>query len=248
MKTINKGTATLFHSKGKPYTSISNKVVESIQNPDALAIWTFLQTKDNNWTVIASWLQKRFGIGRNRYAAAMKLLESMGLIEYHRIRCEKSGQIEGTRIVVNFEPATEMYENPHVGESTRRSVHKTGKQQLPIKDSIPTKDKTKSPEKSGSVEVEAKAPCQAIVDSYNQICAQLPQVRMTTSKRKQAIKTRITEDAARKSLRWWQEYFTYVAGIPFLCGANEREWKADFDWITNESNMARIIEGRYESE
>lgn len=142
MKTINKGTATLFHSTGKPYTSISNKVVESIQNPDALAIWTFLQTKDNNWTVIASWLQKHFGIGKDRYRAAMKHLEGMGLVRYETNRCKETGRLMGTKIFVHFEPVTEGTENPTVGEPTSRKTRQSEKQQLPIKDSLPMKEST----------------------------------------------------------------------------------------------------------
>lgn len=143
MKTINKGTATLFHATGKPYTSISNKAVEAIKNPDALAIWTFLQTKDNNWVVIGSWLQKHFGIGRDRYSKAMTHLEDMGLIHYETSRCDETGKLAGRRIVVNFEPkVTEVPENPQFGQPTVRSTHSSENQQLPIKDSLPMKEFT----------------------------------------------------------------------------------------------------------
>ncbi|AQS50534.1 hypothetical protein PAEH1_01390 [Paenalcaligenes hominis] len=143
MTTIKKGSATLFHATGKPYSTISNKAVDAITNPDALAIWTFLQTKDNNWTVIGTWLQKRFGIGRDRYSRAMSHLEALGLIKYETNRCKETGKLAGRRIIVNFEPViTEMPENPQVGESTVRSTDKSENLQQPIKDFIPIKEST----------------------------------------------------------------------------------------------------------
>ena len=33
----------------------------------------------------------------------------------------------------------------------------------------------------------------------------------------------------------------------FLKGANNRNWKADFDWIMSDRNMAKILEGKYDN-
>jgi hypothetical protein len=33
----------------------------------------------------------------------------------------------------------------------------------------------------------------------------------------------------------------------FLKGANDRNWVADFDWIMNDTNMAKILDGKYEN-
>lgn len=143
MKTINKGSATLFHATGKPYSTISNKAVDAIKNPDALAIWTFLQTKDNNWTVVGNWLQKHFGIGRDRYSKAMLYLRDIGLIRYEANRCKETGKLSGQRIIVNYEPTLpEMSENPHVGKPTSRKTHSSENRQQPIKDFKPIKDST----------------------------------------------------------------------------------------------------------
>lgn len=35
---------------------------------------------------------------------------------------------------------------------------------------------------------------------------------------------------------------------PFLCGENDRGWKATFDWlITNETNIFKVLEGKYDN-
>lgn len=142
MSNINKGTATIFHATGKPYTSISNSVVDSISNPDALAIWTFLQTKDSGWKVLGNYLQDKFGLGRKRYSDAMSYLEAMGLIQYE-VQRNDLGQVLGRRIIVNYEPVlTEVSENPHVGEPTLRATHTSVNRQQPIKDSLHIKEPT----------------------------------------------------------------------------------------------------------
>lgn len=167
MTTIKKGSATLFHATGKPYSTISNKAVDAITNPDALAIWTFLQTKDNNWTVVGTWLQKRFGIGRDRYSRAMSHLEALGLIKYEANRCKETGKLAGRRIIVNFEPViTEMPENPQVGESTVRSTDKSENLQQPIKDFIPIKESTNNSLSSKP----DNAPEDEMLDSTAQVC------------------------------------------------------------------------------
>lgn len=100
---IEKGTATLFHTEGKPYTSISVGTVDLLKNPDALAIWVFLQTKSNDWNVIGSFLQDHFSIGKVRYQTAMKYLKDIGLIYYTTTNNPKTGKLAGRKITVRYE-------------------------------------------------------------------------------------------------------------------------------------------------
>lgn len=138
---IHKGTATIFHEAGKPYTSISNEVVTTIRNTDALAIWAFLQSKSNDWTVIGTFLMKHFNLGRKRYSDAMRCLKELGLIEYE-IHRDSSGKISGNKIIVRYElpvqpssTETDMSVNPQSGEPALPL-----KAPLPIKDSITNKE------------------------------------------------------------------------------------------------------------
>lgn len=155
---IHKGNATIFHETGKPYTSISNNVVDNIKNPDALAIWTFLQSKSNNWTVIGSFLKNHFGIGRTRYAKAMLYLKDMGLIEYSISRDEE-GRISGNKITVRYEiPSSTETGNPVKAAS--RLNRKPVNQQLPIKDSNTNKELSTNEPSC------AKAAAQAASDAF----------------------------------------------------------------------------------
>ena len=46
----------------------------------------------------------------------------------------------------------------------------------------------------------------------------------------------------------WDKFLKRIANISFLWGDNDRGWKADFNWVLNENNYAKIIEGKYEKE
>lgn len=249
MANINKGNPTLFHKTGKPYTAISNDVVESINNTDALAIWTFLQTKSNGWNVIGSYLMDKFNIGRKRYADAMRCLADMGLIEYVTSRNDL-GQVVGKRIVVNYEPSTEVSGNRHVGKPTVRQTHSTVNEQLPIKDVLPISDSLpiseSTPNPKGSGGGGDKIPAKAIHDLYNSLCPDLPRSMAMTPKRERQIKARWKEDSSRQNIGWWEGFFKYVHNVPFLNGNNDRGWKADLEWITNPNNFVKVAEGKYQ--
>jgi hypothetical protein len=39
-----------------------------------------------------------------------------------------------------------------------------------------------------------------------------------------------------------------VAASDFLCGYNDRQWRADIDWLLkNDTNYVKVLEGRYDN-
>lgn len=83
---------------------------------------------------------------------------------------------------------------------------------------------------------------QGVVDYYNQTFAgKLSKIDVLNNSRRKAIKARIGEygkDAVVK-------VFGIVLQSPFLMGDNDRNWKANFDWIFKSSNFVKIMEGNY---
>lgn len=81
-----------------------------------------------------------------------------------------------------------------------------------------------------------------VVDQYNAFCTKLPKIRALTESRKKSIHARCsilkTEDD-------WVSYFKMVAKSSFLTGINNKGWKPSFDWLINETNMAKVLEGNY---
>ena len=48
-----------------------------------------------------------------------------------------------------------------------------------------------------------------------------------------------------KSLDLFREVFTLAEASAFMKGQNDRNWRADFDWMMKDANMPKVIEGRY---
>lgn len=80
-----------------------------------------------------------------------------------------------------------------------------------------------------------------IKDAYHKHCPSLPRIRTLSDSRKKAIKSRLntyTEDDII-------EAFDLAEASDFLKGGNDRNWSADFDWIMKDSNLAKILDGKY---
>lgn len=91
----------------------------------------------------------------------------------------------------------------------------------------------------GKVRIDYKG----IIDSYNVLCPSLPSVKSLSDARKKAIKARLnsyTEDDL-------QEAFMKAEASDFLKGKNDRNWQANFDWIMKDANIAKILDGNYDS-
>lgn len=252
---IRKGTATIFHQSGKPYTSISNHVVNNIRNPDALAIWTFLQSKDNGWNVIKGFLMDHFGLGRDRYAKAMRDLKVLGLVEYATVLAG-DGSLKGTRVFVNYE----IPENRHLGKPTSRKTDKSENDLLLIKDLKEIKDQDTNapakPDASKTVKTEKKE-CPDLLEAFELFWL----AGMRKANKKGALKSfqaackRLKADpqefanklavdvAARKKSKQlgfdslhptsylnndrWEDEIVTTADTPSANSANDRWWNSD---------------------
>lgn len=85
-----------------------------------------------------------------------------------------------------------------------------------------------------------------IINFYNNSMKgkNIPQCIKLTDKRKQAIKARVIQFGKEKVF----EAITKVANSSFCNGNNQRNWKADFDFVFNSNKMTNILEGRYDNE
>lgn len=102
-------------------------------------------------------------------------------------------------------------------------------------------------------------PYQKIIDLYHQILPQLAEVQVLSEKRKSQIKARWQQRVGRNgqrrcdNLEFWEKYFNYVSNCPFLIGQGRPSgdrpvFFADLEWLTNASNFAKVIEGKYAPE
>lgn len=91
---------------------------------------------------------------------------------------------------------------------------------------------------------------------YSKNLPMLPQISVLNANRKRALAARWREVCAaekldrERGLEWFDAYFKHVSKSAFLTGKSKpngsgRVWKADFDWIINATNFAKIYDGRY---
>ena len=80
-----------------------------------------------------------------------------------------------------------------------------------------------------------------VVEIYNTYCTNLAQVQKLTEKRKIAIKKLLKEI----NLEQFKEICAIANKSDFLTGNNDRNWKADFDFIIRPDKAVSILEGKY---
>lgn len=76
---------------------------------------------------------------------------------------------------------------------------------------------------------------------YNTYCTNMPQVEKLTEKRKVAINKFLKEF----SLDEFQQICVIANNNNFLIGDNDRNWKADFDFLLRPDKATAILEGKY---
>lgn len=82
---------------------------------------------------------------------------------------------------------------------------------------------------------------QEIVDLYNNTCVSFPRVVSISENRKKAIRARLKTYCVEDL----KKVFEIAEQSDFLKGKNDRNWTATFDWMLEDSNLAKILEGNY---
>ena len=84
----------------------------------------------------------------------------------------------------------------------------------------------------------------AIVSVWNQtLTPVLPSVSRLTDKRTKHINAQIKN---YPNIEYWQSCFEKVKASDFLTGRS-CDWKCNFDWVLNENNRTKIMEGNYDN-
>ena len=112
-------------------------------------------------------------------------------------------------------------------------------------ESVTKNNESKSIEKEIDIEKEkdTRVDYSAVISLYHQLCPSLPSVRKLSDKRKQAIKARLRS----YSIDEIKEAFEKAEASDFMKGNNKHNWTADFDWIMNDTNIAKVLDGKYDN-
>lgn len=109
------------------------------------------------------------------------------------------------------------------------------------KANVSSLDKEEDKEKEKEEE-KRRGDIQLVVDLYNEICLSYPRLRSLSESRKKAIRARLK----KYSLDDFRKVFEKAEASSFLKGGNGRDWSAKFDWMIEDRNMPKILEGNYD--
>ena len=192
---------------------------------DALTLAGFLDTDDTGELEIHDW-----------YEYTGKLIDQREAekIRSRNRRAAKQAAKQVDRMATAGQTADEpKNDSPQtVGRVDQSRVDKT----------IPDKSRDIEPKGSPAEAV----PYQQIVDMYHDYCPSYPTLRNISSKRKQAMAARWKE--YKKDAEIFRELFQRAESSSFLKGKNQRNWTADFNWLMNSENMAKVLEGKYDDQ
>ena len=91
-------------------------------------------------------------------------------------------------------------------------------------------------------EKEKRVNYQRIADLYNETCVSFPRLRSLSESRKKAIKARLKSYSEED----FKLLFEKAEASDFLKGKNNRNWSATFDWLIQDTNMAKVLDGNYD--
>jgi hypothetical protein len=111
----------------------------------------------------------------------------------------------------------------------------------------PLNDNTLIPVSPSDVSNETITPAlkpEHVVEVWNDLAARrrLKPVQRLSPERRKVVNTRI----GQHPIEDFTEAIAAVERSPFLCGDNDRGWRATFDWMLKAANFNKLIEGTYD--
>lgn len=182
----------------------------------------------------------------NTVLLALKVLDDLNMV----VADSGCFKIAGWEEYQNIEGMDKIRESKRIAQAKWRAKQK----ELPVVDS--TVDSTRylvdgteedKEEKEKDIEIDIdtkreKTDFQSVVDLYHTICVSFPVVRSLSESRKKAIKARLNA----YSMDEFKTVFENAEASSFLKGTNDRNWRANFDWLIADKNMVKVLEGFYE--
>lgn len=86
-------------------------------------------------------------------------------------------------------------------------------------------------------------PYEKIKALYNNTCKSFAKCTVMSEARKHAISARFSSGYTLDS---FAQLFQKAEASRFLKGGNDRSWKATFDWLIKDANMAKVLDGNYD--
>lgn len=175
--------------------------------------------------LVADWLDLAGPLLRSRYAGG----QGRARLE---VIWQKHGQVYG-QLETNREPTGNLLESAIKRHKSR------------VETNSPVETEGSAPGGPGNGKDGPEMTPKDLADLWNtEVPAALPKVKALTKSREQHARVRLSE---HPTFEFWQKVMATIRASKFLCGENERGWRADFDWLTgSDRNCVKIMEGKYD--
>ena len=231
--------------KENGYSPIANEILDKVST---------LPLNGTQFRIIMVVWRYTYGFSRKEHELAEKFIakvakihekqvhrELLKLIKFKIVNVVKTPSFNSPRIVgfnKNYDEWEVTKKLPGSEKDGKTGSELVTQDKQDLKTNIKTTTKGKEAE-----DVTELIHYQKIIDSYNSICTGLPKAIKATENRKTHIRARWVQFGG--SIEFFESYFREVSQSAFLNGNNNRRWKADFDWLFNEANMVKVLEGKY---
>lgn len=218
-------------------------------SPSEIALWHALMHINNRamwkteFTASNLILQQATGLSASGLAKAKNKLKQRGLIEYIPGKPRQAGTFRLIPLCVN-ESVEESVEEL-VDELVDELETSEGTSRRGVSGTLININKDKNTNENREEAEEARAPgipYQKIVNLYNDLCPKMNRCMKISDARERAVKARYSSGYA---LEDFEKLFRLAGESRFLNGGNDRNWRADFDWLVRDANMAKVLEGKY---
>ena len=85
---------------------------------------------------------------------------------------------------------------------------------------------------------------EGVRELFNNICISFSKCTKISDQRKKAINARFSSGYTMKH---FEILFQKAEKSDFLKGKNDHNWKANFDWLIKDANMAKVLDGNYDN-
>lgn len=232
------------------YIKVFRKILswEWYDDVNTFKLWMHLllivNHKDNKWrgevikrgSTVTSYAQLSIqtGLTVQQVRTSLKKLQKTG--EVTKVTSSKNTVI----IVTNYD----KYQDTNKQDNNQTNNELTNNQQSGNKQVTTNKNdkKDKNEKNDKNINNILSIPYDEIVELFNRKCKKLSSVIKLTDKRKKSIKARYEEYG---NIDIFETLFDKANDSDFLCGENDKGWKANFDWLMNPNNMIKVLEDRY---
>jgi phage replication O-like protein O len=227
------------------YTKIANELLEALYRQNL---------SGQEFRMILLIIRKTYGF--NKIDDKISLNQMIEEIKLSKIRCSQIiNKLQLQKIVTVTENCNGLFKKyklnkdfqewPTVTEKCngyRKMKQRLQKNETELKKKSVSKEK--EIQKTSSKERRI-VPWSSFFEIWNSNCDELlSPIRELTDERKTKIKARLLKN--QNFLSDFAETINEIKKTPFLCGENDRKWRADFDWvIVNNTNYIKVLEGKY---